>query len=112
MPRRLHLMRNDSRSVRPGWAKPALIGLICLLGGLAIGRWVLGRKTSGERVWRQVEELHQMFLVPSGYNFVESNKSYENQLISFLHDQLLHYDPVQNQLVPGLAKTYGASSDG
>ena len=59
-----------------------------------------------------LDEMHQMYMVPSSYNFVESNKSYETQLISLIHDRLLHYDPVQNQLVAGLATTYEVSPDG
>ena len=32
--------------------------------------------------------------------------------MALIHDRLLHYDPVQNQLVPGLARTYEVSPDG
>ncbi len=53
-----------------------------------------------------------MYRIPSGYNFVETNKSYEGDLLGLLHDQLLHFDPVQNQLVAGLARTWEVSPDG
>jgi peptide/nickel transport system substrate-binding protein len=98
---------------RSGRAKVVLLAIGCLLGGVAIGRWGNSRKTEGgDATWRDVDELYQMYLVPSSYNFVESNKSYERQLISLIHDRLLEYDPIQNQLVPGLARTYEASPDG
>lgn len=77
-----------------------------------MGRWSTGSNSEVERTWETVDELHRMFLVPSSYNFVESNKSYENQLIALIHDQLLHYDPVRDRLVPGLAKSYDVSDDG
>src|SRR5262249_4519023 len=105
-------MVREKRSVRSGWVRGVLLGAVGLLAGLAIGRWVLLRKTTGERVWQDLDELRQMFTVPSSYNFVESNKGYENLLLSLIHDQLLHYDPVQNELVPGLARTYEVSPDG
>lgn len=104
-------MRTD-RFRRPGWVKSTALAVVCLLAGLAVGKWALGRKSAGETTWRDVDELRQMYLVPSSYNFVETNKSYENQLIALVHDRLLHYDPVQNQLVPGLARTYESSADG
>ncbi|MCA8993232.1 MAG: hypothetical protein KDA88_14680, partial [Planctomycetaceae bacterium] len=62
--------------------------------------------------WQNIDELHRIHMVPSSYNFVESNKSYEKQLLALIHDQLLNYDPVKDQLVPGLAKTYEVSPDG
>jgi peptide/nickel transport system substrate-binding protein len=102
----------NNRPQRSGWVKGVAIGVICLLAGLAVGKWILARKPQSEKKWQDVEELTQMYLAPSGYNFIESNKSYENQLIGFIHDRLIHYDPVQNQLVPGLARTYESSSDG
>jgi peptide/nickel transport system substrate-binding protein len=95
-----------------GRASVILLAVLCVLGGLAIGRWDRSRKTDGRATWREVDELHQMYLVPSSYNFVETNKSYETQLIALIHDRLLHYDPVANELVPGLARTYEASPDG
>ena len=52
-----------------------------------------------------------MYMVPSSYNFVETNKSYEHHFISLIHDRLLHYDPVRDQLVAGLATTYEVSPD-
>lgn len=97
---------------RAGRAAVILVAFLALLAGLAIGRWGGGRKAERGETWQNLEELHQMYLVPSGYNFVATNKSYERQLINLIHDQLLHYDPVQNELVPGLAKTYDASADG
>ncbi len=100
------------QSPRPGCGRMILLGLVFLLIGLGIGRWAFTRKPVGEQKWVDVDELTQMSSVPSGYNFVESNKSYENHLISLIHDQLLHFDPVQNQLVPGLARTYEVSPDG
>ncbi len=99
-------------SRRSGRTGVVLLALVCLLGGLAIGRWGTGRKAQGGTAWREVDELHQMYLVPSSYNFIESNKSYENQLLALIHDRLLNYDPVQNELVAGLARTYEASPDG
>jgi peptide/nickel transport system substrate-binding protein len=89
-----------------------LIGAACLVAGAAAGRWMSSGSTIKEKTWKNVEELNQMFLVPSSYNFVETNKSYESQLISLIHDQLLHFDPVQNHLAAGLARTYEVSTDG
>src|SRR5438132_12468383 len=105
------MLRSDQPR-RPGWVKATALAAVCLLAGLGVGKWALGRKQGGEAAWRDVDELRQMYLVPSSYNFVETNKSYENQLIALVHDRLLHYDPVQNQLVPGLARTYESSADG
>jgi peptide/nickel transport system substrate-binding protein len=105
-------MVQNERSRQQGRGRAILVGLSCLLAGLAIGRLANNRKTSGDASWQGLDELTQMYMVPSSYNFVESNKSYETQLISLIHDQLLHYDPVQNQLVAGLATTYEVSPDG
>jgi peptide/nickel transport system substrate-binding protein len=105
-------MARDKRSTGSGWGRGAWVGLACLLAGFAIGRMATGPRKSGTSAWEHRDELHQMYMVPSSYNFVESNKSYEGQLMSLIHDRLLFYDPVQNQLVAGLAKTYEASNDG
>ena len=89
-----------------------LIGFGCLVGGLALGRWISSGTEVDELQWQNIDELHRIHMVPSSYNFVESNKSYEKQLLALIHDQLLNYDPVKDQLVPGLAKTYEVSPDG
>jgi peptide/nickel transport system substrate-binding protein len=89
-----------------------LLGLVCLAAGAGLGWWLPARKPAGEQAWAGVDELTQMSLVPSGYNFVESNKSYETHLLDLSHDRLVRFDPVQNQLVPALARTYDASPDG
>lgn len=102
----------DQRPRRSGWIRVVLLVVLGTLGGLAIGRWSGARKAEGARAWRDVDELHQMYLVPSSYNFVESNKSYETQLLSLIHDGLLHYDPIRDRLVPGLARTYEVAPDG
>src|SRR5262245_53193885 len=103
-------MNPGLQPVRSGWGKALLFGLVTLLLGLAFGRWVFGGKADSEKIWQNVDELHQLYMVPSSYNFVETNKSYESHLISLIHDRLLHYDAAQNQLVPGLARTYEAST--
>lgn len=100
-----------------GAAKPRIGSLVavaigCLLLGLAIGRWMIGASAQTEQQWRDVDELHRMYTVPSSYNFVESNKSYERRLLSLIHDGLLQYDPVRDRLVPGLARSYEVSPDG
>jgi|GEM_PF-6936116 len=105
-------MVDDERPRRSGWSKAMVIGLICLLAGVAIGRRGASPKTGGDLEWRDVDTLNQMYVVPSSYNFVETNKLYENQLLDLIHDQLLHYDPVEDELVPSLARTYEVSSDG
>lgn len=97
---------------RAGRAAVVLVAFLGLLAGLAIGRGGAGRKGDHSETWQEVDELHQMYLVPSSYNFVETNKSYERQLINLIHGQLLHYGPVQNELVAGLARTYESSPDG
>lgn len=103
----------EERRVRSsGGGRAILVGLVCLLVGAFGGRWLAGRQAQTMKEWQSVDELTQMFLVPSSYNFVETNKSYEGQLLGLIHDQLLHFDPVQNQLEPGLAKTYEVSPDG
>jgi peptide/nickel transport system substrate-binding protein len=105
-------MVRDERARSSGRGRAVLVGLACLLAGLAVGRLATRPKAEAARSWQSLDELHQMYMVPSSYNFVESNKSYEMQLISLIHDRLLHYDPVQNELVAGLARTYEASPDG
>ena len=65
---------------RAGRMAVVLVAFLGLLAGLAIGRWGPGRKVERSETWREVDELHQMYLVPSSYNFVETNKSYESQL--------------------------------
>jgi peptide/nickel transport system substrate-binding protein len=105
-------MVRDERSHGGGWGKAIILGLICLGIGLAAGRMGTGRKDAVERRWMEVDELHQMFLEPSSFNFIESNKSYENQLLALIHDHLLTYDPAQNELTPALARSYEASADG
>lgn len=105
-------MGNEAQPPRPGRGRMVLLGLVCLLIGVGVGRWALTRKPAGEKRWAEVDELTQMYLIPSSYNFVESNKSYENHLLALIHDRLLHFDPIQNQLVPGLARTYDVSPDG
>jgi peptide/nickel transport system substrate-binding protein len=89
-----------------------LVALVCLAVGAGVGRWLPARKPAGDQTWTDVDELTQMSLVPGGYNFVESNKSYENHLIDLIHDRLVRFDPVQNQLVPALARTWDVSPDG
>jgi peptide/nickel transport system substrate-binding protein len=105
-------MAYDPQPARTTPVRALLLGLVCLIVGAGVGRWTLSRKPAGEQRWADVDELTQMYLIPSGYNFVESNKSYENHLLALVHDQLLHFDPVQNQLVPGLARTFDVSPDG
>lgn len=105
-------MLPETRSSRSGKIRIILLGLACLLFGIGVGRWVIPPKSASELRWADTDELNQMYLVPSGYNFVESNKSYENHLMALVHDHLLHFDPVRNQLVPGLARTYEVSPDG
>jgi peptide/nickel transport system substrate-binding protein len=104
-------MARDERSRRSGRGRAVLVGLSCLLAGLAIGRLGTSPKAGGATSWQNLDELHQMYMVPSSYNFVESNKSYEYQLLSLIHDRLLQYDPVKNQLVAGLASTHEVSPD-
>lgn len=99
-------------NTRSGQARALLVGLACLAAGFGTGRWFAARHTAGEQTWTDVDELTQMYLVPSSYNFVESNKSYEVHLIDLIHDRLIRFDPVQNQLVPSLARTFDASPDG
>lgn len=77
------MARND-RPRRSGWGTLILVGLSCLLAGLAVGRLRSDHKTTGATSWQSLDELQQMYMVPSSYNFVESNKSYENQLISLI----------------------------
>jgi peptide/nickel transport system substrate-binding protein len=105
-------MARDERSRRSGRGRGVLVALSCLLAGLAIGRLGTSPKAGGTTSWQGLDLLHQMYMVPSSYNFVESNKAYEIHLIALIHDRLLHYDPIQDQLVPGLAKTYEVSPDG
>jgi ABC-type transport system substrate-binding protein len=105
-------MPHDGRSHRSGRATKLALALSCLLGGLAMGRLWDGRKSERGAAWQEVDELRQMYLVPSSYNFVETNKSYEGQLLALIHDRLLLFDPVENQFVPGLASMYEASPDG
>jgi peptide/nickel transport system substrate-binding protein len=95
-----------------GRGRGVLVGLSCLLAGIAVGRLATGPKAGEARSWKHLDELHQMHMVPSSYNFVESNKAYETNLISMIHDRLLQYDPVQNQLVAGLARAFEVSADG
>lgn len=104
-------MVRDERPRGSGWGKAILLGLACLLAGLAIGRARHVRGVSGSTAWRDEAELHQLFNVPSSYNFVESNKAYEHQLLGLIHDSLIRYDPVQNEVVPALARTYEVSRD-
>ena len=105
-------MVREERTRPAGRGRGVLVGLSCLLAGLAVGRLATGPKTGAARSWQKLDELHQMHMVPSSYNFVESNKAYEINLISLIHDRLLQYDPVQNQLVAGLARTFEVSPDG
>lgn len=99
-------------AARSGWVRAAVLSALCLTVGLAVGWLVRGRKSGDARAWVEAAELHLAYRVPSGYNFVETNKSYEGDLLLLLHDQLLHFDPVQNELVPGLARTWEVSPDG
>ncbi|OYP33093.1 ABC transporter substrate-binding protein [Rhodopirellula sp. MGV] len=87
-------------------------GLLCLAIGVVAGRWMARPASSEQRVWEEVDNLHRIYLAPSGFNFVETNKSYERRLISIIHDSLLQYDPVKDRLVAGLAKTHEVSADG
>ena len=89
-----------------------LVGIVCLLAGVAWGRWMTSSSAVIEREWREVDELRRVYMIPSSFNFVESNKSYEGQLLALLHDRLLHYDAVEDRLTAGLAKTYEVSPDG
>jgi peptide/nickel transport system substrate-binding protein len=104
-------MVRDERPQGSGWGSKILLGLVCILIGLGIGRIRLNRKEEGAKAWRVEDELNQIFSVPSSFNFIESNKSYEHLLISLIHDVLIRYDPVQNKLVPALAKAYEVSTD-
>jgi peptide/nickel transport system substrate-binding protein len=105
-------MIRRERARPAGRSRGVLVGLSCLLAGFALGRLATGPKTGEARSWQNLNELHQMHMVPSSFNFVESNKAYEINFISLIHDRLLQYDPVQNQLVAGLARTFEVSPDG
>jgi peptide/nickel transport system substrate-binding protein len=105
-------MTRLDRPVRSGWTKPLFLVIVGALIGLGVGRWVLAPRAAAEKKWQDLNELQQMVLAPSGFNFVESNKSYENQLMDLIHDRLLHYDPVRDELAAGLARTYEESPDG
>ena len=87
-------------------------GVFFLFVGIMLGRWTVRRSADEGRIWRDLDELHQMYLAPSGYNFVETNKTYEHRLLSLIHDSLLLYDPVKDRLVAGLAKSHEVSQDG
>jgi peptide/nickel transport system substrate-binding protein len=100
------------REQRTSGIKTALLSVVCLAFGLAAGWWARGRGRVDAKTWEEAAELYQMYKIPSSYNFVESNKGYESELLALLHDQLLHFDPVQNQLVAGLARTWEVSPDG
>jgi ABC-type transport system substrate-binding protein len=104
-------MVREEHPRRSGRSRGILVALACLLAGLAIGRLATGPKTGGAASWQPLDHLEQMYMVPSGYNFVESNKAYEIQLMSLIHDRLLQYDPVRDQLVAGLAATHEVSAD-
>ena len=91
--------------------KAALFALLALAAGVAVGKWVLGSNLAGAKGWTTTDELHQMYSTPDGFNVVESNKAYEVELMSVYNDKLYNYDPVQNQLVPALAKGHEVSSD-
>jgi hypothetical protein len=39
-----------------------LVGLSCLLAGLAIGRVATGPKSGGATSWQQLDHLHQMYI--------------------------------------------------
>ena len=92
--------------------KVALFSVVTLAIGVAIGKWMLGGSSASVKAWMSADELHQMYSTPDGFNVVESNKAYEVELMSLYHDKLYNYDPVQNQLIPALAKGYEVSSDG
>ncbi len=105
-------MVHEEGSNPPRIGRVIFVGLIGLAAGVVLGRWISSASTDGEREWRDLGHMHRMYTVPSSYNFVESNKSYEGLLLGLIHDRLLHYDPVKDRLVPGLAKTHEVSSDG
>ncbi|WP_422928909.1 ABC transporter substrate-binding protein [Singulisphaera sp. PoT] len=105
-------MIRDEKPKSSGWAKAIIVGLVCLAAGVAFGRRGTSPKAGAEQAWKDVDTLNQMYMVPSSYNFIETNKSYEGQLLSLIHDHLLQFDPVQNLLVPALAKKYEVSPDG
>ena len=70
--------------VRTGACKPERpgqggFGRAVMPAGRDRGRPISDRPQSRRsKSWKHLDELHQMYLVPSSYNFVESNKSYEN----------------------------------
>jgi peptide/nickel transport system substrate-binding protein len=105
-------MTREGRSGGGGWWRISLLALIVFAVGVAVGTFVLGRNGEEPRAWRTADELDQMYGAPDGFNVVESNKAYEVQLMSLLHDQLYHYDPARDRMEPGLAKSHEVSSDG
>jgi hypothetical protein len=64
---------NRTVKTRGGRGKAAVLAAGALLAGVLVGRWVLGKDGHGGRSWRVVEELHQMYPAPDGFNVVETN---------------------------------------
>lgn len=105
-------MKPKRQKAGGSWLKVALFFLVALATGVAVGKWILGGDSGAGKAWKSADELQQLYSTPDGFNVVESNKAYEVELMSLYHDKLYNYDPVQNQLVPALAKGYEVSKDG
>lgn len=105
-------MKQNGEKPRGGWVKVILLTAVALAGGIAVGKWLLGGNAGDGKVWKASDELQQMYSTPDGFNVVESNKAYEVELMSLYNDKLYNYDPVQDRLVPALAKGHEVSKDG
>jgi peptide/nickel transport system substrate-binding protein len=105
-------MNRRRQKTGAGRGKLAFLAVLSLAAGVLVGRWLPAGNHTGGQSWKVCDELHQMVPAPEGFNVVESNKVSEVELLALLHDRLYHYDPVQNQLVPGLARSHEVSPDG
>jgi phosphatidylserine decarboxylase len=104
-------MRRRNRRWQMPTRRTAPAALVALMGGLILSNSMFRQESAGGKIRNPADGLHRMYDTLNGINVVKSNKPYETNVMTLIHDHLLNYDPGQNLLVSALATVIEVSAD-